>query len=367
MTDLTALLDQVHYKKAVDLIDSLLDNSVDCFGTDPPYTTPKSDTMIPLYADSQSEDWGIDKCEGGFTEEKGLKNLPRYTTKRAGKEPTWAQGMAYAKWIRRWAKKAYAKLKPGGYILVFNCNEMYHWMAVGLSMAGFEIRDKWEYCYAKGMPTGQRRIANDIAKVDPDLAVMFEGDRNIVLPANEPICIARKPLEGTYAQNAMKWGLSGGFNVDGNLNAQGRQPSSLISFDEGVFEGDYNKFFFCPKATKDDKDIPDIYVLNKDAPSHIQTWLHSRMGRKFFLESELDQTRREWFEPLLNDHDTIKNAANCERILARIVRPGFVVVDPFAGSGSILVAAKRLGCRVIGGDISERNTVISNARLHLAK
>jgi DNA modification methylase len=349
-TNLDKTLSRVHVGKAIELFDGLPENSVDMVFTDPPYTEPDEDV-------ERSEYWGIDKCEGGYTEAKGLKNLPRYKQSLAAQR-------SYQVWTEAWARAAIRVLKPGGYLLSFCSNEAYHRLACGIEDAGLEVRDKWEYAYAKGMPTGQRKIWKDIEKVDPELAAALDGDRNIVLPANEPICVARKPLQGTYAENAVAWGISGGFNVDGNLNGLGRQPSSLIAFDEEIF-GDYTKFFFCPKATKDDKELPGIYVLSEDTPSHIVSWMTRKVEREFFFEDELHLTKREWFIPLINDHDTIKNAANCERIVARIARPGALVVDPFAGSGSLLAGAVRRGCRVIGGDISALSARIANARLYL--
>ncbi len=43
----------------------------------------------------------------------------------------------------------------------------------------------------------------------------YEGWGTALKPANEPICLARKPLsEGTVAENVLKWG-TGGINIDG--------------------------------------------------------------------------------------------------------------------------------------------------------
>jgi site-specific DNA-methyltransferase (adenine-specific) len=56
-----------------------------------------------------------------------------------------------------------------------------------------------------------------------------------------------------------------------------------------------------------------------------------------------------------------------ERLLARIValatRPGDLVVDPFAGSGTTLAVAHAMGRRFFGGDIGELSVAIVTARL----
>jgi len=46
-------------------------------------------------------------------------------------------------------------------------------------------------------------------------AIQWDGFGTALKPANEPICLARKPLsEKTVAANVLKWG-TGGLNIDG--------------------------------------------------------------------------------------------------------------------------------------------------------
>lgn len=63
------------------------------------------------------------------------------------------------------------------------------------------------------------------------------------------------------------------------------------------------------------------------------------------------------------DHPTQKPLEIIDPLLRYSVPPGGVVLDPFCGSGSTLVAAKRLGMRAIGVEIDEQNCEVTVRRL----
>lgn len=63
------------------------------------------------------------------------------------------------------------------------------------------------------------------------------------------------------------------------------------------------------------------------------------------------------------EHPTQKPTGILDPLLRYSCRPGTAVLDPFMGSGSTLVAAKRLGLKAIGIDIDERNCETAVRRL----
>ena len=71
-----------------------------------------------------------------------------------------------------------------------------------------------------------------------------------------------------------------------------------------------------------------------------------------------------WAVPRLHRsaYPTQKPVALFDRMVAASAEPGFVVCDPFVGSGSSAVAALRGGCRFIGADIDERAVALSRDR-----
>jgi len=92
-------------------------------------------------------------------------------------------------------------LKPGGHLLAFAGTRTQHRMAVRIEDAGFEIRDMIAWVYGSGFPKSHN-LKDD-----------WQGWGTALKPALEPITVARKPLEGTVAENVLKW-HTGAVNVD---------------------------------------------------------------------------------------------------------------------------------------------------------
>lgn len=137
-------------------------------------------------------------------------------------------------------------LKPGGHLLSFGGTRTYHRMVVAIEDAGFEVRDQVMWIYGSGFPkslnvskaidkaagkklivTGEGRSGTSsraYQSEDHSTAGRYQkttgnnewqGWGTALKPANEPIVLARKPLEKglTVAKNVEKWGC-GAINVD---------------------------------------------------------------------------------------------------------------------------------------------------------
>lgn len=104
-------------------------------------------------------------------------------------------------------EEVYRVLRPGGYLLAFGGTRMFHRLMVEIEDAGFEIRDTIMWVYGVGFPKG-----HNIGKSTglPE----WQGWNTNLKPAWEPIIVARKPVESSVAQNAIKYG-TGGMNIDG--------------------------------------------------------------------------------------------------------------------------------------------------------
>jgi len=155
---------------------------------------------------------------------ESLKKLPDNSIDSIVTDPPYGLSFMGKKWdydvpsVQFW-KEVWRVLKPGGHVLSFGGSRTYHRMVVNIEDAGFEIRDQIMWLYGSGFPKS-RNIGKDIEKINVDIPVYeinneYEGWGTALKPANEPICVARKPLsEKSVAENVLRWG-TGGINVDG--------------------------------------------------------------------------------------------------------------------------------------------------------
>jgi site-specific DNA-methyltransferase (adenine-specific) len=121
-------------------------------------------------------------------------------------------------------------LKPGAPLLMFGGSRTWHRLAVRIEDSGFELRDTLVYLYVSGMPNGlnlSKAIDSHLGYERPVIvakttitgpgcpeSALWDGYNTAMKPAYEGIILARKPLDGTYVDNALAWG-TGGLNIDG--------------------------------------------------------------------------------------------------------------------------------------------------------
>jgi site-specific DNA-methyltransferase (adenine-specific) len=228
---------QILHGNNLDILPTLADNSIDSIVTDPPY-------------------------ELGFMGKK------------------WdSSGIAYS--VELW-QQCLRVLKPGGHLLSFGGTRTYHRVAVAIEDAGFELRDSIAWLYGSGFPKSldvskaidkqagaEREVIGE--KVSPDgipysarivnksgpqiggsaygdfqgggnqltapstlEAQQWQGWGTALKPAFEPVIVARKPIEGTVANNVLKWG-TGGLNIDGSRI--GTETISTHNAPKGSFAG----------------------------------------------------------------------------------------------------------------------------------
>jgi hypothetical protein len=177
---------------------------------------------------------------------------PPYGLKFMGKK--WDHGVPS---VECW-REVYRILKPGAVLLAFGGTRTVHRLTCAIEDAGFEIRDTLCWLYGGGFPKS-RDISKGIDKaagVERDVigykegraaspkhdfrgghhhagnsalgvtgmfnkitapatpeSALWSGYGTALKPAYEPIVLAMKPLDGTYTENAMRYGVAG-LNID---------------------------------------------------------------------------------------------------------------------------------------------------------
>jgi site-specific DNA-methyltransferase (adenine-specific) len=127
-------------------------------------------------------------------------------------------------WLSSVMVGALRVLKPGGHALVWALPRTSHWTATALENAGFEIRDRVSHFFGSGFPKSvnpawliDKRLGHKRkSTAEPITAEAKEWEEfgSALKPACEDWWLVRKPLEGTLADNVLKY-RTGLLNIGG--------------------------------------------------------------------------------------------------------------------------------------------------------
>jgi len=250
--------------------------------------------------------------------------------------------------------------KPGSMLAAFGGSRTHHHLMIAIEKAGWEIRDCIMWIYGSGFPKSHNHF---------DLA----GYGTALKPAYEPIIIAMKPLEGTYKENAEKWGI-GGINVDVCRigfeeekiieGTKGRWPANIILDEESAKMLD-EQTGELRSGGGNRRPNGGGKMFNGFKPQEAYFRASSGGASRFFYCAKASQKERnKGLDEKLN-HPTVKPISLMKYLLKLLAPPGdSICLDPFSGSGSTLIAARELGIRCIGIEKEEEYFKISKKRVH---
>lgn len=269
-----------------------------------------------------------------------------------------------------------------------------------------EVIGKSQWTHQAGIPlpttyTGERCELDITAPATPE-AQQWNGWGTALKPAWEPVILARKPLEGTVAENVLKWG-TGGINVDGGRipapnglikggcskfggsfgnspehkitnpggSPLGRWPANLLLDDQAAavldeqsgeltsganptrrgsakFKSCYGEFAGqeeCIPVRGVDVGKASRFFYTAKADSTERNKHLIGLGKKCNdgRDTPIDNPFQRGETIRKNHHPTVKPVDLLRYLCRLITPPGGVILDPFAGSGSTGIAALEEG------------------------
>ena len=244
---------------------------------------------------------------------------------------------------------------------------------------------------------GKPQIQHSITSAASAASAAWEGFGTALKPANEPICLARKPLEKglTVAANVLKWG-TGALNIDGcrleeqgrktgTINAQassgsgnvytgsngqkqilydsrnqGRFPANVIHDGSDEVEAEFAKVPHVQPCGGPKTTIHDSGMFGIGTPGTIYSDFGS--PSRFFYCAKTSQSERNK-NNAVNGHPTVKPVALMAYLCRLISPPSGLILDPFNGSGSTGIGALQERFRYIGIELDAEYVEISRRRL----
>jgi site-specific DNA-methyltransferase (adenine-specific) len=289
---------------SLEILKGIDESCIDLVLTDPPYFLDKLDSS-----------W--DSKEVSST-----KNMKVVTSLPSGMRFDKDQSKRFYDWYLKVSKEICRVLKPGGFFFSFSSPRLYHRMACAIEDAGFFVKDQFIWLYTQNQPKAMslNHVIDRLKIPDSEkesLKVNLSGWKTPQLKScHEPIVMAQKPLEGSFLDNYRKHEV-GLVNTDLRIG-EGMFPSNVVSTNE--FDEVIDRYFLVNKPSKKEK------------------------GE-------------------YNFHKTVKPVDVCRYLIALTTRENDLVLDPFAGSGTTLVAAKQIKRNFIGIDLNSEYVIIAKQRL----
>lgn len=262
-------------------------------------------TDPPYFLDRLDDGWSHEKIEHSRKYAGTIGGLP------IGMKFDSDQGRRLQEFLTPIATELFRLLKPGAFMLMFAAPRLSHRTAVAIEDVGFEVRDilAWHF---RGKAQFKAFTMNhfvhrrdDMTDAEKrDVIYRLDGRRTPQLrPQYEAIVLAQKPREGTFVNN---W----------------------LTYETGLIDA--------------------AQTLDGNVPQTVMT-VEKQAKDKF------------------NGHLTAKPVMLIEHLIRVFSAKGQTVLDPFVGSGSTCLAARRCGRHSVGIDINPGYIDIAHKRLERAE
>lgn len=363
----------LYHGDCLDILRDLPENSIDSVVTDPPYglATNSSKAIVEV----------VNAWAGG-----DKSHIPSKGTSKG-------MGSRFDSTVGAWDvfcpppaiwEQAFRVLKPGGFLLASSAPRMVDVMSISIRIGGFEIWDQIAWIRGGGMPKGynigkmitalQRGFSPEASGISraahEDGGVLrltedgnkWRGWGQRLKPANEPIIVARKPHEGTLAENVLKFG-TGGLNIDAtrygdaspSIERKAAQRKVLARGSQYGGAQLYSPFTADIAASRDSDALgrwPTDVALDTDAhATMVEEAPQSAPLFPVFKYSPVAPPRER--PSYVNEsgetvrHPTVKPLELMRWLVRLVSAPGATILDPFAGTGTTAEACVAEGFKCI--------------------
>jgi len=190
---------------------------------------------------------------------------------------------------------------------------------------------------------------------------LWHGWKTTLKPAWEPIIVAMNPLHGSFAENALNYGVAG-FNVEearieseerpDKVPAMSTDSANPITLADSGFMGGTKIIGTTTRGR-----LPTNVIIDEDAAKILEE--QKEGASRFFYCAKVTTGRGK-----MNSHPTVKPLSLMRYLCTLTKTPtGGTVLDPFAGSGTTLVAALECGRKAIGIEIDRHYCEIAAKRV----
>jgi DNA modification methylase len=245
------------------------------------------------------------------------------------------------------------------------------------------------------MKTGLKSSTN-ITEPATEAAKLWDGYGTALKPAWEPILLAMNPIKNTFAENALKYGIAG-LNIEGCRVGTEKRMAAFTSLapchsnklgSPGTAEArrgtqgeakEYTGRWPANLIHDGSDEVVELFPDSKDGvavnrdrgdrkPSIVNYANHDNQNKgyggegsaaRFFYCAKVSKKERGEG----NTHPTVKPLKLLEYLCKLTAMPDGLILDPFCGSGSTLLAARALGLKSIGIDINREYCKIAKRRL----
>lgn len=293
-------LNKLYNLDCIDFLKKIEDETITTCITDPPYNYE----FIGKNWDDKEISRRISKAKNN--ENILVKNIPYGSGLSGGvRNKKWYEKnrnniLEYQKWFEEVSKEIYRALKPGSFCMVFNSTRTIAHIQIALENVGFYTKDIIVWKRQSGIPKGLN-VEKKLQKLGKSNSNEWKGWHSCLRNEWEAILLVQKPLQNNHIETLERYG------------------TGLL----------YTKEFECFKSN---------------------------------IIENVSRDKKEEF----NIHPTVK-PLSLMRDLVKLTTPKnngeSIIIDPFSGSGTTLLAAKLENINYIGSEINENYINIFKKRL----